>query len=135
MDDLIDRSRRDADRAAHGVLRNPHRLEVLLKQDLAGCDRIIHHSTCSDAPSRVSSTSMVVDYCDLLRAGIGPPEDDAPLGVDPNGVKPHKRAAERLETVAGWHVKVSKVRRPVQLDQSGYSVPDHRFTIASSASP
>ena len=40
--DSIDRSRGDSDGASHGILRYPHRSEVLLKQDLAGCYGLAH---------------------------------------------------------------------------------------------
>ena len=40
--DLVDRPRRHADGAGHGVLGNAHGIEILLKQDLAGCDGSFH---------------------------------------------------------------------------------------------
>lgn len=41
-DDLIDRSRCDSYRARHGVLGNPHGLEILLKQYLSRRDGWTH---------------------------------------------------------------------------------------------
>lgn len=40
--DIVDRSRRHADGAGHGVLGNPHGLEVFLEQDIAGCNGSFH---------------------------------------------------------------------------------------------
>ena len=42
MHDFIDRSRGHSDGARHGVLRNPHGFEVLLKQNPTGCDWCVH---------------------------------------------------------------------------------------------
>ena len=41
-DDLVDRARRDADGAGHGVLGNTHRDEVFLEQDFTRCNRRVH---------------------------------------------------------------------------------------------
>ena len=42
VDYLIDRARGDSDGPGHRVLRNAHRLEVFLKQDLAGGNVVKH---------------------------------------------------------------------------------------------
>jgi hypothetical protein len=41
-DDLVDRARCHANGASHGVLGNPHRGEVFLQQDFAGCELAIN---------------------------------------------------------------------------------------------
>ena len=40
--DLVDRAGRNTHGAGHGVLRNPHRGEIFLKQDFAGGDGWVH---------------------------------------------------------------------------------------------
>ena len=42
MYNLIDGARSNPYRAAHGVLGNPHRLEVFLKQNFTWCNRSAH---------------------------------------------------------------------------------------------
>ena len=41
-DDLVDRAGCHPDGAGHGVLGNPHRGEVFLEQNFAGCDGRVH---------------------------------------------------------------------------------------------
>ena len=42
VDNLVDGTGRDADGAGHGVLGDAHGNQVLLQEDLAGCDGWIH---------------------------------------------------------------------------------------------
>jgi hypothetical protein len=47
--------------------------------------------------------SVIVDYLDLLRAGVGPGEADAVLIVDPDAMLTGSIPGQRLETVARWN--------------------------------
>ena len=42
MDDLVDRPRGDSNGSGHGVLRDPHRFEVLLPENFTKRDRVVH---------------------------------------------------------------------------------------------
>ena len=44
MHDFVYRARCNPDCAAHGILRNSHRLKVFLKQNLTWCNRSVHSS-------------------------------------------------------------------------------------------
>ena len=81
--DLVDRPRRHADGAGHGVLRDAHGLEIVLQQDFAGGDGHFYGYNVW----RYGRGSMVIHDGDLDRPRIRPAKDDAPLAVDPDGVK------------------------------------------------
>lgn len=45
MYDFVDRTRSNANRTTHCILRNPHRFEVFFKKNLARCNRSLHCNT------------------------------------------------------------------------------------------
>ena len=59
---------------------------------------------------------MVINYRNLCRTGISPPEDDAPLFVYANRMKTGKSTFEGLEAVTRWRRKVSKFLGLIQLN-------------------
>ena len=70
---------------------------------------------------------MVIDYGNLFRSGVRPPEDNAPLAVDTDGMETRQVALKRPQTVTGgtersWRARAwfnwTSFRRP----DSGYRV-------------
>ena len=53
---------------------------------------------------------MIVHDGHLGRSISGPSENDAPLVIDPDGVKARQIAPERFQAVAGRNGKVAEVR-------------------------
>ena len=51
---------------------------------------------------------MIVHDGHLGRSFGGPPENDAPLVIDPNGAQARQIASERFQTVAGRNGKVAE---------------------------
>ena len=45
VNNFVDGSWGNPDCASHGILRNAHWLEIFLKKNLAGCDRVLHFYT------------------------------------------------------------------------------------------
>ena len=60
---------------------------------------------------------MIIDDRHLFRPGIRPPEDDAPLVVDANGMKARKAPAQSFKPVAGRHGKVTESTGLIHLNQ------------------
>ncbi len=48
---------------------------------------------------------MIIDDRHLFRPGIRPPEDDAPLVVDTNGMETREPPAQSFKPVAGPHAQ------------------------------
>lgn len=62
-------------------------------------------------------SSMVVANGHIGGAVIGPAEDDAPLGIDSDGVRTGKVALEGFEAIAGWDLEVGEFARLIHLNQ------------------
>ena len=60
---------------------------------------------------------MVIGDGNLFRSGVRPPENDAPLVVDGDGVETRQVALKTFQPVAGWNGQVAKGTSLVQLDQ------------------
>ena len=60
---------------------------------------------------------MIVHDGHLGRSFVGPPENDAPLVIDPNGVQARQIASERFQTVAGRNGKIAEDAGLIHLDQ------------------
>ena len=60
---------------------------------------------------------MIIDNRHLVGSGIRPPEDDAPLVVDANGMKARKPPAQSFQPVAGRHGKVPESTGLIHLNQ------------------
>jgi len=60
---------------------------------------------------------MVIRDADFGRPLIGPTEDDAPLLVDPNGMKSGEVAFQCLEAIAGWNAQIVESSGPVHLNE------------------
>jgi len=60
---------------------------------------------------------MVVANGDFAGSGLRPAEDDPPLVVDPDGVKPFEIALEGLESVSGGNREVGESPRMVHLEE------------------
>ena len=60
---------------------------------------------------------MIVHDGHLGRPILGPPENDAPLVIDPNGAKARQIASERFRTVAGKNGKIAEDAGLIHLDQ------------------
>ena len=70
---------------------------------------------------------MVIDDGDLFRSGVRPPEDNAPLVVDTDGMETRQVALKGFQTITGGNRDVMEGASLVQLDQlpqgdSGYCV-------------
>ena len=75
---------------------------------------------------------MIIYDGRLGRSFFGPPKNDAPLVIDPNGVQARQIASERFQTVAGWNGKVAEDASLVHLDQLSQRDPGHgRETAAA----
>jgi hypothetical protein len=57
---------------------------------------------------------VIVDYLDLLRAGVGPGEADAVLIIDPDAMLTGSIPDQRLETVARWNPERLEGNRRVE---------------------
>jgi hypothetical protein len=79
MNNFVDAAGRDADILRQAILRNAHRLEELLQENLAGVDgrylSLVH----------VSAPNVVYDL-HVIGIPILPPKADAPLIVNPDAV-------------------------------------------------
>lgn len=69
---------------------------------------------------------MIIHNRHLFRPGFCPPEDNAPLVVDANGMKARKPSAQSFKPVAGRHGQVAESTGLIHLNQfsqrdSGYS--------------
>ena len=80
VDDFPDAGRRHAQSQGQRMGREIERDEELFAQNLAGVGLDPHGALLG------VGRSVVIDDFDLVRAAIGPDEDDAPLVVDPNAV-------------------------------------------------
>ena len=60
---------------------------------------------------------MIIYYRNQFRPVIGPPEDNAPLIIDSDGVKARKPTSESLEMVAGRNSKVAEGACLIHLNQ------------------
>lgn len=60
---------------------------------------------------------MIIDDFHLVRPRIRPPEDNAPLVVDANGMKARKPPAQSFKPVAGRHGKVAESTGLIHLYQ------------------
>ena len=80
---LVDPARRYPNRPCHGILLNPHGLEIFFEQDLSGSDGGSHFVTYDV----IGVLLMEVGNSNLCRTQIGPAKNDSPLPVDSDGVK------------------------------------------------
>lgn len=78
---------------------------------------------------------MIVRNPHLVRPLIGPPKDDPPLVVDPNGVKPRQVASEHFQTVARRYGEVAEPASLIDLDEFSQRHPRYgrEAAVASSA--
>jgi len=113
VDDLVDRTGRDADGAGHGILGNPHGNQVFLQKDFAWCDEWAHGYNVS----RYTGVSMVITNFDIDRAMFIPSENDSPLVVDADRVVTHQISFQGFKAVSGRNRKILKHPSPVHLDQ------------------
>lgn len=85
VNDFIDGTWCYPDGACHGILGDAHGYEVFLKQDLTGCNVLIHDDVTYNV---IGVQSMVIYNGNAVGAVFGPLEDDTPLLVDANRVMP-----------------------------------------------
>ena len=76
---------------------------------------------------------MIVHDRHLVRSLIGPPKDDAPLGVDPNGVKARQVAPKYFQTVARRNGEVAEPTRPINLNE--FSQRHSRYCRQAAVAP
>ncbi len=75
---------------------------------------------------------MIIHDGHLGRSIVGPPKNDAPLVIDPNGVQARQIASERFQTVAGRNGKVAEDAGLIHLDQLSQRDPGYgRETAAA----
>ena len=69
-------------------------------------------------------SSMIVNYCNLLRTGIGPAKSDPPLVVDPDGMKAGQITPQRLQAISWRDCQVGERYGLVHLDElaQGYAL-------------
>lgn len=60
---------------------------------------------------------MIIDDRNLFGSGISPSEDDAPLIVNSDRVKPFEISAQGLKAIAWRHPQILKGLRLIHLDQ------------------
>ena len=48
---------------------------------------------------------------------LSPTEDDAPLVINPDGVKAAQNALQSFQSISRWHCQVSKLTGLIELDQ------------------
>ena len=60
---------------------------------------------------------MIIYYRNLFWSEISPPEDNAPLVVDANGMKARKLTFEGFKAITRWDCKISEVISPIHLNQ------------------
>jgi hypothetical protein len=60
---------------------------------------------------------MVIQNANLRRPRFRPAEDDAPLVVDPDGVKARAITPQGFEAISRWHGQIRQPAGVVQLDQ------------------
>ena len=63
---------------------------------------------------------MIIDYRNVFRPRIRPPEDNAPLVIDANGMKTRTPAAKSFKAVAGRHGKVAECDGLIHLNQFSF---------------
>lgn len=68
----------------------------------------------------IGSFSMIIDYRNVFRPRIRPPEDNAPLVIDANGMKTRTPAAKSFKAVAGRHGKVAECDGLIHLNQFSF---------------
>ena len=66
---------------------------------------------------------MVIDDPDLCRSGLGPPEDEPPLVVDPDRMKPRAISPLEFKAVPRRHCEVGQSSGPVHLHQFSQGDP------------
>ena len=76
---------------------------------------------------------MIVHDGHLGRPISGPSENDAPLVIDPNGVKARQIAPERFRTVAGRNGKVAEDASLIHLDRLSQRDPGHGREAAAAS--
>lgn len=93
MNNLVNPSRGDAYVLGDSILRDPHWLEEIVKQDLAGVDR-------RKFSSSHKSVLMVVNDLDIMGVAILPTEANAPLVIDTDTVLAAPPTSELLQSIA-----------------------------------
>ena len=69
---------------------------------------------------------MIIYYRNLFWSRISPPEDNAPLVVNANGMIARKLTFEGFEAVAGWDGKVYEDSSLIHLNQFSQRNPRYR---------
>ena len=66
---------------------------------------------------------MIINYFNFRSITGIPFENDAPLVVDADGMKPRQLAFEQLQPVPGWHLEIVQGVRVIHLDEFSQSHP------------
>jgi len=75
---------------------------------------------------------MIIHNGYLGWSGIGPTKDNAPLIVDPNGMKPRKFARQRFQPVSGRDRHIPQPPGPVQLNKFAQGNAGNRIETPAS---
>ena len=93
MNNLVNPSRGDTYVLGDSILRDPHWLKEIVKQDLAGVDR-------RKFSSSHKSVLVVVNDLDIMGVAILPTEANAPLVIDTDTVLAAPSTFELLQSIA-----------------------------------
>jgi hypothetical protein len=107
-DDLIDAAGRDGDVLGEAVLRKPHGLEELLKENLAGVNRGELRITHGQVPL------MVIHNLNIERVRALPDKAHSPLIVDADAVLSGPGSGELLKAISRGNSQILKPFSGVQ---------------------
>ncbi|HXG69389.1 MAG TPA: hypothetical protein VNJ04_02110 [Gemmatimonadaceae bacterium] len=93
MNNLVNPSRGDTDVLGDSILRNPHWLEEVVKQNVARVNR-------RELSSSHNKVLVIVYDLDIMGVTISPFEAHAPLIIDPNAVLTATSSFELLQPIA-----------------------------------